>query len=345
MMSKRVTIKDVAEDAHVSLATASFALNNVKGRVSEEVRLRVLKSAEKLHYTSNTSARSLRTNDTRTVMFVYSREYLMERNASYMTFLSGCVEYADRTGKGILLELIDTEAPLEEQVEKFKRIWASQRVNGIIFQCYFEDERDDVLYRILYQSGINLVNISRIGNSTGYPCVYLEEFQFARDQVRFAVDKGYKKLYYLCKKHRKPGIREEGFLDEVNGRGIHGEIIHYPTIYRTEDELWNLVKPLIADSQERTAILCWNDVDAISLMNALKKNGISIPEQVGVMGFDNIPLSEYVVPKLTTVSQPFEEMSRHALEILERADKRSPDAEPVIEHIKVFGEIIDRESM
>lgn len=344
-MTKRVTIKDVAEDAHVSIATASFALNNVKGRVSAELRARVLQSAEKLHYTSNISAQSLRTNDSRTVMFVYSREYLMERNASYMTFLSGCVEYADRTGKGILLELIDTETPLEELVEKFKKIWASRRVDGIIFQCYFEDERDDELYRILYQSGVNLVNISRIGNSTGYPCVYLEEFQLARDQVRFAADRGYKKLYYLCKKHRKPGIREEGFLDEVHGRGIHGEILHYPTIYRTEDDLWEMVKPLVAGSQERTAILCWNDVDAISVMSALKKNGVSIPEQVGVMGFDNIPLSEYTVPKLTTVSQPFEEMSRHALEVLERADKRGADAEPVIEHVKVYGDIIERESM
>lgn len=344
-MTKRVTIKDVAKDAGVSITTASFALNNVKGRVSDEIRKRVLESADRLHYTANNNARSLRTDDSRTIMFVFSKEYLIERTSSYMASLSGCVEYAERMGRGILLELIDIDMSMEEQVERFLRIWKSRRVNGMIFQCYFEDDRDDQFYRKLYQSGVNLVNISRIGNSSDYPCVFLEEFQITRDQVRFAVQKGYRTLYYLCRKHRQLGIRERGFLDEVEGEGVRGELLHYTSINCTEEELWEVVAPIVTSVAERIAILCWSDMDAVLLMNVLQKHGIAVPDQVGVMGFDDIPMAEYVVPKLTTVTQPFAEMARHALEILDRAEQTGLSSDRLIERINVSGEIVERESM
>lgn len=345
-MTKRVTIKDVAKDAGVSITSASFALNNVKGRVSKEIRERVLASAAKLHYTANNSARSLRTDDSRTIMFVFSKEYLIERTSGYMASLSGCVEYAEGLGRSILLELIDIDMSMDEQIERFLRIWESRRVNGMIFQCYFEDDRDDEFYRKLYQAGVNLVNISRIGNSSDYPCVFLEEFQITRDQVRYAVGKGYDMLYYLCRKHRSLGIRERGFLDEIEGEGVRGELVHYTSINVTEEELWEVVAPLIAAHHgERIAFLCWNDMDAMLLMNVLRKHNISIPAQVGVMGFDDMPMAEYLVPKLTTVTQPFAEMARHALQILDRAEKTNLDPDRVVERINVSGEIVERDSM
>ncbi len=340
-MSKNITIKDVARDANVSITTASFALNDVKGRVSEKVRKRVLESAERLQYTVNNSARSLRTNDSRTVMFVFSKEYLMERNVSYMLSLAGCVEYADQMGKGILLELIDAEMPMEEQIRRFMSLWESRRVNGMIFQCYFEDDRDDELYRRLYGAGVNLVNLSRIGASSDYPCVYLEEFQIVRDQVRYAVKKGYDRIYYFCKQHRQPGVRERGFLDELAGENAQGRILHYHSLNCTEEEAWQAVGPVMEEGK-RIAVICWNDADAIVLLRVLRKRGIAVPDRIGVMGFDNIPLAEYVTPRLTTASQPFAEMAKRALEVLDNADKA---VVRVPERVLVSGEIIERESM
>ncbi len=343
-MSKRVTIKDVARDANVSITTASFALNNVKGRVSESIRQTVLASAEKLHYTVNNSARSLRTDDSKTVMFVFSKEYLTERKVGYMTSLAGCVEYAEKMGRGVLLDLIDVDMSMDEQIDRFIRIWESRRVNGIIFQCYFEDDRDDEFYRRLYRAGVNLVNISRIGASSDYPCVYIEEFQILRDQVRYAVQKGYDMLYYLCKKHRTPGVRERGFLDELEGENVRGELLHYSSSDYTEEELWRLVSPKLK-TDERIAIICWNDDDAIRLLKLLQDNGISVPENVGVMGFDNVPFAEYASPALTTATQPFAEMSKCALEVLARAEKSVNIGERAAEQICLTASIIERDSM
>ncbi len=344
-MSKQVTIKDVALDAHVSITTASFALNNIKGRVSQKTRERVLESARKLKYTVNNNARSLRTSNSKTVMFAFSGEYLEERYLSHMASLTRCIEFADLVGYGILLELVDSRCTLDELVQKFMRIWESGRVDGIIFQCFFEDHRDDELYRRLYKSGVNLVNISRIGDASDYPCVYLEEFQMVRDQVRYAVQKKYDKLYYVCRRHLTYGIRERGFLDEIAGEKVRGQILNYQTHDCGEEELWKTVGPVMNDGKnERRAFICWNDTDAMTLISVLKNHGVSVPGDVGVMGFDNIPLTEYVTPRLTTVSHPFSMMAGKAFDMLIKII-RGEELTRAETHIAVDSEIIERDSM
>ena len=103
----RVTLKDVAKMAGVSPATASFSLNNVKGRVAPEVRQRVLECAELLHYTPNANARKLRTQCSNTYLLVYSESLLLERNASTMLFVAGMISHAAKLGMYVLIRLID----------------------------------------------------------------------------------------------------------------------------------------------------------------------------------------------------------------------------------------------
>ena len=344
-MSKEVTIRDVAADAHVSITTASFALNNVTNRVNLDTRERILASAKKLHYIANNSARSLRTSKTRTIMFVFTREYLRERYLGHMASLTKCIEIADKMNYGILIELVDGAKGLDELVRQFTRIWHSGRVDGIIFQCFFEDSRDDELYRRLNNAGVKLVNISRIGDASDYPCVYIEEFQMVRDQVRYAVQRGYGMLYYLCRKHLTLGIRERGFLDEIAGENVRGEIVNYFSKECSEEVLWQVVEPIVSNiKDDKTAFICWNDFDAMTLIGTLKRHGINVPGDVGVMGFDNITFSEYNVPKLTTVSHPFTLMAEKAFEMLVRIiDDENMTREQT--HVNIDSEIIERDSM
>lgn len=339
----KVTIKDVAQKAGVSITTASFALNNVKSRVSEEVRQQVLQCAKELNYTVNANARILRTNVSNTVLMVYSEEFLLERNASTMLAVAGAMKYANEHGKEVLLNTINSQQDFEEAVEQYKRIWASQRVEGMVFQCHFEDERDDLLYKELYNAGVNLVNISRIGRSDDYPCVYLDDYRIIRQQVIFIRNKGYREIYYLCKESKSQRLRDRGYQDAVREFGLMGHTLYYDSYMRSKEQLWEILEPVVAGAKQQIAIMCWNDVDAVNVIETLQEHRYKVPDQVGVMGFDDIPLAEHISPRLTTVSQPFDDMAYKAMELLSQATQKPK--ERIIRSVELPGMIVERQSI
>jgi len=341
---QRVTIKDVATHAGVSITTASFALNNVTGRVSKEIRRQVLKSAEELNYTANVNARLLRTNDSNTVMLVYSHEFLLERNASTILAIAGAMKYARDSGKEVLLSTVDIGNQLEEMVEKYKEIWASRRVEGIVFQCHFEDERDDLLYKELYKAGVNLTNISRIGRVEDYPHVYLNDYEISREQVRFIHDKGYDEIYYLCKHSGSISVREKGYCDAVKDLGVKGKALHYEAYSRSKSQLLELIQQVYTPGGSHIAVMCWNDVDAVNLLEVLQEYGYDVPGQIGIMGFDDMPMAVHTSPKLTTVSQPFDDMAFKAMDVLFQ-NAKNEDKSKKMKSIEVPGLIIERDSI
>jgi hypothetical protein len=132
---KRTTIKDVAREAGVSITIASFALNNVKGRVSRDVKKKVLECADRLGYIPNAFAQNLRTRNSNTIGLIYDEAYMEERNSSTLQLVSSAIKYAGEKGKDILVKLIDTDGDMEKQFPEFIELWESRRVNGLIFQC------------------------------------------------------------------------------------------------------------------------------------------------------------------------------------------------------------------
>jgi DNA-binding LacI/PurR family transcriptional regulator len=339
-----ITIRDVAKKAGVSVTIASFALNDVKGRVSHIVRERVLKCAEELKYTPNINARRLKTKDINTLLLVYSDVFLNERYASTIQFVASVLTYASERGKDVLVKLMKWDGfNYNHELRVYQEIWASKRVEGMIFECNLEDEQGDNFYKELNYSGVNFVNISRLGRADGYPCVYMDEYKILREVVEFIHNKGYKEIYYLTRNTNIPSQRELGYKDAVKDLNLTGYPLYYKNIYRTRDELWAILQPIVQKRKQRIAISCWNDVDAINVVEVLQANGVRIPEEVGVMGFDDIPSAEHLTPKLTTVSQPFDEMAYHALEVIRSAADRSSEQDLVA--IQVSGKIIKRQSI
>lgn len=341
----RVTIKDVAKKAGVSVTIASFALNDVKGRVSKEHRELVLQCAKELNYTPNVNARNLRTANTNMVMLVYGEDYLYERNASTMQLVAGLVKLASERDKEVVIKMLkeNHETGMKE-AQAFIRSWNSKRVEGMIFQCSWEDEESHIFYRTMYEAGVNLVNISRNGKAPGYPCVYMDEYAIICDAIRYIHGRGYDEIYYLGKSQESMNIRERGYRDTVALLGIPGRVLHYDSYYRTKQDIWQMIKPLVENRRGRIAIQCWNDVDAVNLLEILQDQNVRVPQEVGVMGFDNIPTAEHSHPKLTTINQPFESMAYLALDyVLDQGKKRKKPKGIV--SIEIPGEIIERQSV
>ncbi len=190
----RVTLKDVAKMAGVSPATASFSLNNVKGRVAPEVRQRVLECAELLHYTPNANARKLRTQCSNTFLLVYSESLLLERNASTMLFVAGMISHAAKLGKDVLIRLIDETKDWESNLQPFLQLWDSRAVDGMIFQFSDKLHIHPAFYDGLAESHVNFVNIAY--EPSTHPTVYIDDFQIMHDSISYIRSKGYDEIYF-----------------------------------------------------------------------------------------------------------------------------------------------------
>lgn len=340
----RVTIKDVANDAGVSITTASFAINNRTGRISKAAKEKVLASAEKLGYVPNINARNLRTNNSNTYMLVYDEGYLLERNASTLQFVAGAVKYSARREKDLLLRTIPRITNGVQAAEEFMRIWNAKHVDGVIFQIGEENREETYkFYEYLSDKKINFVVISPNGKLDDFPSVYIDDHQLMEEAISYIYSKGYQYVYHLTRKTELKFEKEIGFLNAIQMLRLQGECVYYNSERRNEEDIWNAVKETVMNRQGRIAFACWNDVDAIYLLKALHKHNISVPGEVGVMGFDDIPASEYTTPPLTTVRQPFEEMAFKAIEVL--SSYTSVGAYNKMLGVRMRGNLIIRESV
>ena len=339
----RVTIKDVAKEAGVSISITSFALNNVTGRVSEEVRKKVLECSKRLEYTPNINARNLRTQNCDTIMLVYDDEYLMERNASTMQFMASTVKYAGEFKKDVLVKLINCKSDWESLANDYISLWDSKRTDGIIFQLGVDNTVDNKFYQKLNEYGVNFVDISANGGSGKFPSVYIDDYILMQEEIQFIHNKGYQEIYYLSRKFKESPARERGYIDKVKALGIEGKALFYTNMYISKADIWNAVKDIVENRSRKIAFACWNDVNAINLIEVLHSNGIKVPEDVGVMGFDDIPAAEHSFPALTTVLQPFDVMSLKALEVLLKLNGVQNKKEDLC--VNVPGRIIERDSI
>lgn len=340
----RVTIKDVANDAGVSITTASFAINNRTGRISEAAKEKVLASAEKLGYVPNTNARNLRTKTSNSYMLVYDERYLLERNASTLQFVVGAVKYSARREKDLLLRTVPRITNGVQAAEEFMQLWNAKHADGVIFQIGEENKSEtNRFYEYLSDKKINFVVISPNGRIDDFPSVYIDDYQLMEEAISYIYSKGYRYVYYLTRKTELKFEKEIGFLHAIQMLRLQGECLYYNSEERNEEDIWNTVKHTVMNRQERIAFACWNDVDAIYLLKALHKHNISVPSQVGVLGFDDIPASEYTTPPLTTVRQPFEEMAFKAIEVL--SGNTSVSSYNKTLGVRMRGNLIIRESV
>ena len=266
---KRITIKDVAKDAGVSVTSTSFALNNIKGRVSEEVRQRVLESVKKLGYIPNATARNLRIQNSDTIALIYDEAYLDDPNASTLQFVSNVIKHAGKCGKDILVKLINSETGWEKGIQEYINMWASQKIEGLIIQTGIININ---CLEKMKEKGVNFVVIPPMEKIDGFQCIYIDNYALMKSGIEYLYGKGYKEIYYLGMKMDSPYERERGYSDTVKKLGLKGNPLYYTNRFRDKNELWETIKASVETKKEKMAIACWNDVDAINVLEILQRS-------------------------------------------------------------------------
>ena len=313
-MGKQKTIRDVAELAGVSVATASRVLNDADYPVRQQLKQRVRDAAEKLNYSPNAVARSLRQDSCKDIGLIVPNI----SNPFYLQAIHG-IEDALRTSDYNII-LCNTMHDPEREKAFLKQLYERQ-VKGVILSSVGEVNADIV--QMHSKRGMKFVLLDQILTGVETMCINFDSKAGARMAVEYLIQQGHQKIAFATTPMIRWTRREmyKGYQDALLTAGIPLDaalVFEYSQgleMINEGDEL-NIGRS-IADSFIRrgcpaTAILCVNDMVAIGCIQTLARQGIRVPADVSVIGFDNIPFAEAYLPSLTTVHYPAQEIGRLA---------------------------------
>ena len=307
----RVTRKDVAREANVSTSTVSYVLNGSR-EFSEETQKKVLDAVKKLNYKPDMIAKSMVSNQTHQMAIVM--DSLL--NAYYGEIALGFENAAIK--EGYFTNICTGMSNLDAYFDSF----SSRRIDGALVLAAPEKFQTENLYKLvdsgtkIITGGINDIDIKKVSLIDNN---YGEGMRLACEHL---YNLGHRKIFYLS---ALPGgeqydSRYSVFLDfqkdYLNNNGLDYFVTLGTSYYNGIEDGTKLMKKLLATHKDFTAIICTNDLLAIGAMQALNQVGLKVPQDVSVVGFDNIIYSRFWSPSITSVTHNKYEFGEKAFKIL-----------------------------
>lgn len=282
------TIKDVAKLAGVGTSTVSRYLNS-SGYISDEARDKIRRACDELNYTPNELARAMKRNQSMTIGVM-----IPTICNPFFTELVHVIEQ-NLLRKGYKTVLCNTNGDIELE-KNYLNMAISNCFDGIILITGSSEF-------LSIETKIPMILIDRINqHGKQHISITSNNKQGAYLATKHLVECGCQKLMYLYSEEDSLPVRErmESFLEVVKEKKLAYLVKHV-------DEMNSLqLKQLIEDGVD--GIFAWNDLTAVQCLSYCAAAGISIPEEVALIGYDNIAMSELVYPQLTTIAQPLEEL-------------------------------------
>ncbi len=281
-----VGIKDIAEAAGVSVSTVSNVLNGKKN-VGTATRERILELCRELSYTPNIAGKNLKGGDSNTVLFVFSD---FDRSF-YLKIINGVSDCVNEMGYGLLI-------CTDKSVEKYMN---SRMTSG----CIILDERvkNDLLRRTA-SANYPVVVIDRVMDEPNIKSIVINNYDAMCELVQGVVDAGYRRFGFLggLEHTADNAERYQAFLDVLEKNRIPFLREYYYSGDYREKSGYRAAKILLLSEKMPEVLICANDNMAIGAIKAFRENGIRVPEDVAVTGFDDCDIASAV--HLTTVKIP-----------------------------------------
>lgn len=325
-----VTRADVAKKAGVSVTIVSYVLNNNR-YVDQDKRERVLQAVKELNYTPNAAARALKGKGSKLIIFIVDNT----SNERFGKLIGEMEKFAYKKGFIVSLCANQNKPELVQSI-------ISRRFDGIIISSLsFPDE----YIKDLVNAGIpTVVMLTKDYDSlSGVAKLDSGIYQGAKDCVKYFYNQGRKNIIYIDRISKKnhfsdmSDYRYRGFVQQMEECGLPYKG-HMITGCSTEEQIQKKLSKYIKDHPV-DAILCRNDKIACIAMNEVKRLGIRVPEEIGIIGFDNSSVCQLVSPSLTSVKMEEEKIAEAAINMLYtmQKEKTVPDkvqftAELVIRH-------------
>lgn len=297
------TVKDIAAAVGVSVATVSNVLNG-KPNVGRVIRKKVLRAAKQLGYRPNRAAQAMRTGRTRAIGLV-----LPDLTNPFFPELAQAVENTARS-LGLLVCLIDSQGRAEGESDGFALL-AQHAVDGVIW-CPLGPHAPSALRKLARP----IILIDRPG--LRYAAVHSNYVMGGELLAEYAVRMGHKRVGLLSGPQELDSARQrrDGF---VNARPDKIEIVWEVSVGFHGVLTQAAVDALSKQRRKVTLIVAGNDLIAINAMRYLTDQGVKVPQDVSITGFDNIRWTDVVTPRLTTIAQPVGAIGAKAVELMQES--------------------------
>ncbi|MGE4485136.1 MAG: LacI family DNA-binding transcriptional regulator [Oscillospiraceae bacterium] len=307
-----VNIKLVAKLAGVSISTVSNVLNNAR-YVSDKTRERVLSVVKTLNYEPNCIAQSMKSNKTRTIGIIIPN---IDR-IFFSHVITGMQEIADKSGYSLLL--YNTGDKFEKETECV-RILTRNKVDGIILDSV-ADSRNVAYFEGLSSltSGkkhIPVISMERDMTKYGVDSVFVENYKGGMLATQKLIDSGARQIVFITTGSEMVRRRFDGYLEVLKRNGIPFD---ENLVVEREHSPWsgyNCIHRLLMGGISFDGVFASNDQMAIGALKALDEHNLRVPEDVCVIGFDNIFASSIVSPSLTAINVPKYRLGKQTFELL-----------------------------
>ncbi len=329
--NRRVTSLEVAKYAGVSRTTVSFVLNNVEGsNISLETRAKVQNAAKELGYIPNEAARSLVSGHTRTVGLMISHAEPLLVDAYIPQLLYSLTAASHQNGYQVMLETIHQG----KQNTDYLRLVEGHRIDGLIVLNTWS--HDTELPKLIERK-FPVVMYGLPQNMTMTDQTFLVEIDgcdAATRATKHLIDLGHSRIAHISfvpEKHDIVQPRRQGYIAALEAAGIafDPKLVKFGN-YSAQSG-FDAMKSLLEHQPRPTALFAGNDTIALGAMAAIREHGLRIPEDIAVVGFDDIPTAPFMSPALTTIQAPAILQGKTAIDmLLQRMQGKVPAQQRVI---------------
>ena len=308
---ERPTLKDVAQRAGVTTATVSYALSG-KRPISEQTKQRIMEAIAELDYVPDLNARGLSMRDSKLIGIVVPQtepgERLMFQNSFYSEILGSIEYYARQEGYHILISATDAN-------ESYLTLAKKRNLDGIIVIGMYPD----AFYQQMKKTQIPIVLIDSYCNDHYYHNIRIDDAYGSYLATRHMLDNGHEHIAFFVGQMKENGVMKKRLLGYQQALVESGIPFRQEYVFEGQFDYnsgIDLAKELIASGLPATGIVAAADILAIGAMKGLYEAGKRVPDNYSIVGFDDVEISQYLTPGLTTVRQQISLKGQKAVELL-----------------------------
>lgn len=291
-----VTIKDIAKRANVSVTTVSLVMNNKAEHISEKTKQKIFQVVEELDYKPSQVARSLVTSKSRTIALIVPDI----SNPFFSEIAKGISDVLYQNGYNLFLST--SYDNIEQELQSITTL-SEYSIDGLIISTV--NTNDSQYEAVLKKLNVPIILLDRHSALKGYTSIGVADKDGGYQATQYLLDNGHERIACITGSVDIQNLQERlaGYREALQQRDIayDEQLVEYAEL--TIEGGYIATKNILA-KQPVSAIFACNDLMALGVYQAALERGLKIPEQLSVVGFDDISLSKYLNPKLTTMHQP-----------------------------------------
>ncbi|GAB3422866.1 LacI family DNA-binding transcriptional regulator [Niabella aquatica] len=306
---KEITIYDLANELNISVATVSRALKD-DPVVSKKTKKKIFELAEKMGYRTNHFARSLRTQETKTIGFM-----IHELNSNFANSVLLGVEKVT-TEEGYDLIIAHSSESYEKEVANAKNLF-NKRVDGLIAALSFDTKKYDHFLQFR-KKGVPVVFFDRVEKGNDNTVVVIDNYKCGYEATKHLIEQGCKRIAHITSNLTRNVYAERyrGYKDALTDNGLTLDETIVIVDDLSEKAGIDAAHKLLKQKQIPDGAFITNDFVAAAFIKTLKQHNIAVPGDIAVVGFNNDAIAHLIEPSLTTVNYPGNQMGEVAARTL-----------------------------